>query len=206
MLPPADSPHARSDSGRSAHPPRSRRRRRCAFACIAGKPVLLRRTDRGHARQLARHRIRCLHPRRNRAAGRPRAARTPAGPQDHHLRRDRRARRGAAGRSTRWSRLPSSGHHRRPIDVAAAQDWCTGSGRRWARHGHPYAAVAEGNLTIQSGETAMEQLLADQPDLDWVFAANDQLASGALRVRRAAQADQRCAARRGDGSRASRRS
>jgi ABC-type sugar transport system substrate-binding protein len=61
-------------------------------------------------------------------------------------------------------------------------------------------------LTIQSGETAMEQLPADQPDLDWVFAANDLMASGALRVRRAAQADQRCAARRGDGSRASRRS
>ncbi|WEH38531.1 LacI family DNA-binding transcriptional regulator [Streptomyces sp. AM 2-1-1] len=42
--------------------------------------------------------------------------------------------------------------------------------------------VAEGDFTVESGARAMEELLDRRPDLDAVFAANDLMASGALRV------------------------
>lgn len=44
--------------------------------------------------------------------------------------------------------------------------------------------VAEGAFTVESGERAMLELLERRPDLDAVFAANDLMASGALRVLR----------------------
>ncbi|MFD9036436.1 LacI family DNA-binding transcriptional regulator [Streptomyces sp. NPDC059567] len=44
--------------------------------------------------------------------------------------------------------------------------------------------VAEGAFTAESGARAMSELLARRPDLDAVFAANDLMASGALRVLR----------------------
>lgn len=44
--------------------------------------------------------------------------------------------------------------------------------------------VAEGAFTEESGARAMSELLARRPDLDAVFAANDLMASGALRVLR----------------------
>lgn len=69
-----------------------------------------------------------------------------------------------------------------PGDVPAAQDRLAGFRQAMARHGHPYVPVAEGNFTLDSGEAAMEQLLAAHPDLDGVFAANDLMAEGALRV------------------------
>ncbi|WP_328718168.1 LacI family transcriptional regulator [Streptomyces sp. NBC_00247] len=42
--------------------------------------------------------------------------------------------------------------------------------------------VAQGAFTVESGARAMEELLERRPDLDAVFAANDLMASGALRV------------------------
>ncbi|MFB7371252.1 LacI family DNA-binding transcriptional regulator [Streptomyces sp. NPDC056222] len=44
--------------------------------------------------------------------------------------------------------------------------------------------VAEGAFTEESGARAMSELLGRRPDLDAVFAANDLMASGALRVLR----------------------
>jgi len=46
--------------------------------------------------------------------------------------------------------------------------------------------VAVGDFTRQSGALAMSQLLADDPDLDAVFAASDAMAEGALRALRRA--------------------
>ncbi|MDQ0718023.1 DNA-binding LacI/PurR family transcriptional regulator [Streptomyces luteogriseus] len=43
----------------------------------------------------------------------------------------------------------------------------------------------EGDFTEPSGAAAMAVLLADHPDLDGVFAANDNMAAGALRMLRA---------------------
>ncbi|ADB33305.1 transcriptional regulator, LacI family [Kribbella flavida DSM 17836] len=71
-----------------------------------------------------------------------------------------------------------------PIDVPAAQDRLSGFRQAMARHGEPYAAVAYGNFTLESGELAMADLLARTPDLDGVFAANDLMAAGALRALR----------------------
>ena len=48
--------------------------------------------------------------------------------------------------------------------------------RNWRR------LVANGNFTEESGEAAMRELLDRQPKLDAVFAANDLMAAGALRV------------------------
>lgn len=45
--------------------------------------------------------------------------------------------------------------------------------------------VAEGAFTVESGARAMSELLERRPDLDAVFAANDLMATGALRVLRA---------------------
>ncbi|MFE5241047.1 MULTISPECIES: LacI family DNA-binding transcriptional regulator [unclassified Streptomyces] len=44
--------------------------------------------------------------------------------------------------------------------------------------------VAEGAFTVESGARAMSELLERRPDLDAVFAANDLMATGALRVLR----------------------
>ncbi|GAB2611327.1 LacI family DNA-binding transcriptional regulator [Kribbella endophytica] len=71
-----------------------------------------------------------------------------------------------------------------PTDVPAAQDRLTGFRQAMARHGQPHIPVAYGNFTQDSGETAMLQLLAQIPDLDGVFAANDLMAAGALRALR----------------------
>ena len=71
-----------------------------------------------------------------------------------------------------------------PVDVPAAQDRLTGFRQAMARHGQAYVAVAKGNFTMESGEVAMAELLAEDPELDGVFAANDLMAAGALRVLR----------------------
>ncbi|GGT11835.1 LacI family DNA-binding transcriptional regulator [Streptomyces purpureus] len=44
--------------------------------------------------------------------------------------------------------------------------------------------IAQGDFTVDSGARAMAELLERAPDLDAVFAANDLMASGALRVLR----------------------
>lgn len=69
-----------------------------------------------------------------------------------------------------------------PLDVPAAQHRLTGFRDALARHGFPYVPLAEGGFTAASGEAAMERLLAEHPDLDGVFAANDLMAQGALPV------------------------
>ena len=53
-----------------------------------------------------------------------------------------------------------------------------------ARHGHPYIPIVEGDFSHDSGETAMQRLIAEHPDVDGVFIANDLMAQGALLVLR----------------------
>ena len=67
-----------------------------------------------------------------------------------------------------------------PADVPASQDRLTGFRQAMARHGHAYVPSVDGNFTHDSGETAMQQLLAEHPELDGVFVANDLMAQGAL--------------------------
>ncbi|MET8936011.1 LacI family DNA-binding transcriptional regulator [Streptomyces rubiginosohelvolus] len=71
-----------------------------------------------------------------------------------------------------------------PLDVPAGQARLTGFRDTMARHGHPYIPTVEGQFTQESGEAAMERLLAEHPDLDGVFAANDLMALGACHVLR----------------------
>ncbi|OON72164.1 LacI family DNA-binding transcriptional regulator [Streptomyces tsukubensis] len=71
-----------------------------------------------------------------------------------------------------------------PLDVVAGQDRLAGFRDAMARRGHPYVPVAEGGFTLESGEAAMAGLLAEHPDLDGVFAANDLMAQGACLVLR----------------------
>ncbi|WP_251096361.1 LacI family DNA-binding transcriptional regulator [Streptomyces sp. Caat 7-52] len=71
-----------------------------------------------------------------------------------------------------------------PLAVAASQERLAGFRDTLARRGLPYAPVAEGGFTLDSGLTAMTGLLAEHPDLDGVFAANDLMARGACQVLR----------------------
>jgi DNA-binding LacI/PurR family transcriptional regulator len=71
-----------------------------------------------------------------------------------------------------------------PLDVPASQDRLAGFREAMARHGHPYVPIVEGNFTQNSGEAAMERLLADHPHTDGVFVANDLMALGATLVLR----------------------
>jgi DNA-binding LacI/PurR family transcriptional regulator len=73
-----------------------------------------------------------------------------------------------------------------PPDMTAAADRLTGYHRGVARAGLHIGPIAFGDFTRLSGERAMTELLERQPDLDGVFAANDLMAVGALRVLRAA--------------------
>jgi DNA-binding LacI/PurR family transcriptional regulator len=99
------------------------------------------------------------------------------------LRRSRPpGRRTARRRTPAGSRLPYTGHHLRPLDVAAGQERLAGFRDALARHGHPYAPAAEGGFTRDSGLTAMARLLVDHPDIDGVFAANDLMAQGACQL------------------------
>ncbi|MFE9369240.1 LacI family DNA-binding transcriptional regulator [Streptomyces sp. NPDC006711] len=69
-----------------------------------------------------------------------------------------------------------------PLDQTASTDRLAGY-RDVLPEADP-ALVAEGAFTSESGAEAMSQLLARRPDLDAVFAGNDLMASGALRVLR----------------------
>ncbi|WP_405386553.1 LacI family transcriptional regulator [Streptomyces sp. NBC_01102] len=71
-----------------------------------------------------------------------------------------------------------------PLDVPAGQERLEGFRDTMARRGHPYVPAAEGQFTQGSGEAAMGRLLAEHPDLDGVFAANDLMAMGACHVLR----------------------
>jgi DNA-binding LacI/PurR family transcriptional regulator len=69
-----------------------------------------------------------------------------------------------------------------PADLPAANDRLSGFQRAMERRGVPYVDVVRGNFTAESGEHAMAELLDAVPDADGVFAANDLMAIGALRV------------------------
>ncbi|NUP03810.1 MAG: beta-glucosidase [Nonomuraea sp.] len=72
-----------------------------------------------------------------------------------------------------------------PMDLVPVQDRLTGHRAALDRAGlRPRIAV--GDLTRPSGTAAAAQLLADHPDLDAIFAADDQMAIGALLAARAA--------------------
>ncbi|MFJ9029575.1 LacI family DNA-binding transcriptional regulator [Streptomyces sp. NPDC102274] len=71
-----------------------------------------------------------------------------------------------------------------PLDVPAGQDRLAGFRDTMARAGQPYLPLAEGRFTQESGEAAMARLLAEHPDVDGVFAANDLMAVGACHVLR----------------------
>ncbi|MEW9548042.1 GH1 family beta-glucosidase [Nonomuraea sp. NPDC050783] len=72
-----------------------------------------------------------------------------------------------------------------PLDLVAMQDRLAGHRTALRRAGRqPLLATAE--LTRSSGAAATRQLLGDEPALDAVFAATDQLALGALQAARQA--------------------
>jgi DNA-binding LacI/PurR family transcriptional regulator len=71
-----------------------------------------------------------------------------------------------------------------PSDAPAGQERLIGFQDAMARHGRPFVASVEGNFTQQGGERAMERLLAEQPDVDGIFVANDLMATGAVTVLR----------------------
>ncbi|MFB9830849.1 LacI family DNA-binding transcriptional regulator [Actinoallomurus acaciae] len=72
-----------------------------------------------------------------------------------------------------------------PPDMTAAQDRLDGYRDAMAATG-ARSIVAMGDFTRESGATAMRRLLADEPEIDAVFAASDLMAVGALSALRAA--------------------
>jgi DNA-binding LacI/PurR family transcriptional regulator len=71
-----------------------------------------------------------------------------------------------------------------PLDMPASQDRLAGFRSALAAHGHAYVPSAEGNFTRISGEDATRTLLAEHPDVDGMFIANDLMAEGALQALR----------------------
>ncbi|MET9853328.1 LacI family DNA-binding transcriptional regulator [Streptomyces sp. NPDC006450] len=73
-----------------------------------------------------------------------------------------------------------------PADVPASRDRVAGFREAGFREALAGAAVrvAEADFTLDGGEQAMRALLAEHPDLDGVFAANDLMAQGACLVLR----------------------
>ncbi|MGW0140908.1 LacI family DNA-binding transcriptional regulator [Streptomyces calvus] len=71
-----------------------------------------------------------------------------------------------------------------PLAVTASQERLAGFRDTLARHGIAHVPVAEGGFTADSGITAMASLLAEHPDLDGVFTANDLMAQGAVQALR----------------------
>ncbi|NMM17961.1 MAG: LacI family transcriptional regulator [Cellulomonas sp.] len=69
-----------------------------------------------------------------------------------------------------------------PLAVPAAQDRLSGFRDALARHGQAYVPTATGDFSFESGAEAMRSLLAEVPDLDGVFAANDHMALAAMGV------------------------
>ncbi|MGW1102338.1 LacI family DNA-binding transcriptional regulator [Streptomyces sp. NPDC002540] len=67
-----------------------------------------------------------------------------------------------------------------PRDQTSALDRV--DGYRDVLPGSDPALLVEGDFTVEGGARAMTRLLERRPDLDAVFAANDLMASGALRV------------------------
>lgn len=75
-----------------------------------------------------------------------------------------------------------------PLDMCAGQDRLTGYRQALEAAGYGYdpELVGTGRFSIDSGRSAMAQLLAARPDIDAVFAASDLTAIGAMRAIQAA--------------------
>lgn len=73
-----------------------------------------------------------------------------------------------------------------PTDMTAATDRLAGFRTGVAEAGLKVEAVAVGDFHRASGEAAMQEILAREPDIDGVFAASDLMAAGAIRVLRLA--------------------
>lgn len=71
-----------------------------------------------------------------------------------------------------------------PADVPASRERVAGFREALADGGDGAVRVAEADFTLDGGEQAMRVLLAEQPYLDGVFAANDLMAQGACLVLR----------------------
>ncbi|MEU6992068.1 LacI family DNA-binding transcriptional regulator [Streptomyces sp. NPDC046465] len=71
-----------------------------------------------------------------------------------------------------------------PLDLAAGQERLAGFRETLERSGTPYVPIAEGGFTRGSGAGAMARLLAEHPDLDGVFVANDLMAQGVCELLR----------------------
>lgn len=68
-----------------------------------------------------------------------------------------------------------------PQDMTAGADRLAGYQRALAAAGRQADRIAHGEFTRESGQQAMDELIARYPDLDAVFVANDLMAMGALR-------------------------
>ncbi|MFJ7203455.1 LacI family DNA-binding transcriptional regulator [Streptomyces sp. NPDC098789] len=71
-----------------------------------------------------------------------------------------------------------------PGDVPASRERVAGCAQALGEAGRQPLAVAEADFTVEGGERAVLRLLAEHPDLDGVFAANDLMAQGACLVLR----------------------
>lgn len=69
-----------------------------------------------------------------------------------------------------------------PPGAPGSQERLSGFVAAMAAHGCAQVPTVRGNFTLASGEEAMEKLLAEHPEVDGVFAANDLMAQGALLV------------------------
>ncbi|MFD3513096.1 LacI family DNA-binding transcriptional regulator [Streptomyces sp. NPDC058657] len=69
-----------------------------------------------------------------------------------------------------------------PLDLPMAQERLNGFRETMAHYGHPYVRTAEGGFTAHSGAEAMTRLLAQDAEIDGVFAANDLMAQGVCRT------------------------
>jgi DNA-binding LacI/PurR family transcriptional regulator len=69
-----------------------------------------------------------------------------------------------------------------PEDMAAASDRTAGWRSALLAAGLPADLLAVGDYTALGGAGAMERLLAEHPDIDGVFAANDVMAAAAVSV------------------------
>lgn len=76
------------------------------------------------------------------------------------------------------------GHITGPIFTRVAQDRVLGYKNAMAASGLPVDdhMITNGDYTHRSGYNAMRELLAQMPDIDGVFIANDQMSVGALRA------------------------
>jgi DNA-binding LacI/PurR family transcriptional regulator len=69
-----------------------------------------------------------------------------------------------------------------PLDMTAAIDRLDGFEAELAARDTAPLAVVHGDFSLESGKAAMARLLAEHPDVDGVFAANDLMALGAFQA------------------------